>query len=139
MVYNGKVLDEFSGASGPRYISLVGKTFGNLKVICRAPNKKDSTMFWCECDCGDIGKYHSTHLQRTTTKCSTCSKIETIKSTFKGYGDIPLTYWNDLKRGAAGEKSNRKSRRKLTFNISIKDAWELFLLTRKTNHLSGRY
>lgn len=141
MVYNGKELEEFIVTPGrkTRLEDLSGKTFGSLKVICRAPNSNGSTMYWCECTaCGRVGKYFSSHLKSgATTKCRVCAKTEQIEKKFKGFGDIPLTYWTDLKRGAAGEKSSRKSRHTKKFLITIEQAWQLFLDQDRRCALSG--
>ena len=49
--------------------------------------------------------------------------------TFKGYGNISLTYWKDLQAGAV--------ERNIEFNITIEEAWELFLEQKDLCVLSG--
>lgn len=49
---------------------------------------------------------------------------------WKGFGDIPKTYWNNLINGA--------KTRKIDFSITIEDAWNLYVLQQGKCALSGR-
>ena len=49
---------------------------------------------------------------------------------WRGYGDISMTYWKNLKHGA--------KLREIEFGISIQDAWEIYIKQNKKCALSGR-
>jgi len=138
MIYKKQELIEFNGTTSSKFIELSNTNISKLYVICRAPNDKGSTKFWCECTCGDIRTYHSTHLKRGLTKmCRICAKDLFVNKHFKGVGDISLTYWSDLKHGAAGEKASRNSRKTRKFEITIEEAWQLYLIQNRKCALSG--
>lgn len=137
MIYKDMQLEEYKGRSSPHFKNLVGKTFGNWKVLCRAPSQKCSTMFWCECSCGEVKKVFSTHLIRGfTLKCINCSANENGQSRKELYGEIPLSFWKEFKKRATGEKS-RESRRNLIFNVTIEYVWNLYLKQNRKCSLSG--
>lgn len=139
MLYKNIELEEYIGNQSIKFIDLTGKTFGKLYVICRAPIQGvNLSLFWAECECGNIQTYHSSHLKRgNTTMCKHCSKNQFLLSKFNGVGEISFAYWNELKRGAAGEKSSRTSRKIKKFEITINEAWELFLKQNKKCALTG--
>lgn len=147
MNYKDKILDEYEGKGSPKFKDLSNKNFGDWKVICRAPSSETKkTLFWCECSCGRIQKVHSTHLIRGLThKCLKCSArlIENPNGNLKKgdfrinlVGDIPVSFWKEFKKRAFGEKS-RQSRRNLKFEITLEDAWNLYLKQNKKCALSG--
>lgn len=101
-----------------------GMTFGKLKVIhrtvrCAAGNYK----FKCEClCCGDIIERLLSHILNNKHGCTKCSqKARTGKGSwaFKGYEEISSTYWSSVIENA--------NIRKIEFNISIEEAYEIFL------------
>ena len=96
-------------------------------------------MFWVEClKCGKIYKAYSTHIIHSKIEaCLKCSMMIVSERVFNGCGDISLGYWNSIKRGSAGEKSSRKSRRTKKFEVTIEDAWDLFLKQNRKCALSG--
>ena len=49
---------------------------------------------------------------------------------WKGYGDISMSYWGNVRTGARN--------RNIPFDIDIKDAWSLYLKQQKRCALSGR-
>jgi hypothetical protein len=49
---------------------------------------------------------------------------------WKGYEDISLTYWKNVQNGAKN--------RKIHFQLTIEEAWQLYLKQNKTCALSGR-
>lgn len=49
---------------------------------------------------------------------------------WRGYGDISMTYWKNVKHGA--------KLRHIPFEISIEEVWELYLLQNKKCALTGR-
>lgn len=139
MNYKGTNLDEYVGYTTSRLIDLCGKKFGDLYVICRAPKNKSETRYWVECLlCGKVYTACASHLTQGKSKaCVGCAPKKVAEQKFQGCGDIPLTYWNDLKRGAAGEKSGRDCRRQLKFEITIEQAWDLYLKQNRRCALSN--
>ena len=59
---------------------LTGIIFSRLKVLGRAPNKKDKkTYWWCKCQCGNIVKIRADQLIRGITTSCGCYKKEINK------------------------------------------------------------
>ena len=56
----------------PALKDLSGERFGRLLVLCRAPNRKKSTMWHCLCDCGSNVDVASTSLLGEHTKSCGC-------------------------------------------------------------------
>ena len=139
MIYKEKELQEHIGKNSPRFKDLSNKTIGEYFIICRAPNSKGgATMFWAECSCGRIEKKCSTHIVRgKSNMCHQCSMDKLSKESFEGVGDISYAYWTNLQRHAAGVTVKRKSRRIKRFEITIEQAWELFLKQDNKCALSG--
>jgi hypothetical protein len=135
MLYKGINLDEYKGKKSQHFKDLVGKQFGEWLVIQRAPTSNCSTMFWCECTCGKIKKVFSTHLIRGFTKsCLNCAQAK--NHLIQTYEDIPVSFWNEFKKRATGEKS-RECRRKLKFTLTIEDLWSIYIEQNKKCALSG--
>ena len=138
MKYKNNELEEYSGNTSSRFNDLSNQQFGGYYIICRGPNKKGHTMYWCECICGKIELKYANHIKTMKRKmCLQCAMDEISKESFEGCGNISYAYWNDLKRGAAGNKSSRKSRRIIKFDINIEDAWNLFIKQNRKCALSG--
>lgn len=62
----------------PAKISLIGKTFGKLKVIAESPTRKlrggrSAVWYICKCECGTEKIIHSQELRRGDTKSCGCS------------------------------------------------------------------
>src|SRR3989304_4067971 len=99
-------------------INLKGKIFGNLTVIEHDDHrtKNGRKPFWkCQCKCGNITSVRAESLKMGHTRSCGCQKTQLIpgpkNSNFKGYEDIPLTLWSQIK-----ERSNRI---KVSFDLSI--------------------
>jgi hypothetical protein len=138
MIYKNIELEEYTGIKSSKFVDLTGKIIEDYYIICRGPNRKSATMFWTECKCGKIELKYSYHLLNNNSKrCLQCAMDKYSEKSFKGYGVISFYYWDDLHRGAAGEKSKRKSRTTKLFEISIEDAWKLFLKQNKKCALTG--
>lgn len=57
----------------PKFIDLVGKRFGRLTVVSRAPNGANSFTRWnCKCDCGNSSVAFSTNLRKGHTQSCGC-------------------------------------------------------------------
>ena len=103
-----------------KFRDLVGKQFGDLTVIKYEGHNK--RHFWkCKCVCGKdkttIQEYLTTG---HTTSCG-CRKKRTGRNAvrFQGYEDIPLKFFNSIKRVA--------KKREITFSISIQQIWDLLI------------
>ena len=60
---------------------LIGKTYGELLVIERVPNKNERTHWLCKCSCGNESEVSASNLKRGHTKtCGNCNKFEVVDS-----------------------------------------------------------
>lgn len=102
------------------YEDLSGQTFDRLTVLHRIQVKKGKTTeFLCKCECGNEVVRRAVNLKRCiNNKCSNCPKKPYQPST-RTYQEIPGELWKKIKDGAI--------RRHLKFEISIEEAWNLFL------------
>lgn len=76
-------------------------------------------LYLCQCKCGKKKLVLGQNLRRGFSKSCGCFSRD---KSWKGYGKIPGIYWGRLKADA---KRGRKTKI-VTFNLSIKVAWELF-------------
>jgi len=101
-----------------------GKKFGKLIAIQDVGKDPNDNVKWkCLCHCGNkivatIGSLTSGHTQ----SCG-CGIYQYKKGKYnyrwKGFQDIPIRYWHNIK--------NMALKRKIDFNISIEDAWEVYI------------
>jgi hypothetical protein len=114
-----------------KYKPQIGQVFGYLTVLKFPHREGNITYSLCQCICGKKINCHSNELFRENLKSCGCMKNPKGKNSriFKGYEEISGQYWNSLILGA--EKRN------LTFNVDIKDAWNVFLLQGKKCKISG--
>lgn len=117
--------------SRSRLIDLTGRIFGHLKVIERSPTLKSGTTLWI---CEEIGTgikkpVSSAHLLRGATKAFTIKKRGPEHAQWKGHEQISGNHWWGIKRGALSKK--------IPFEITIEDAWNLFLKQDRKCALSG--
>lgn len=116
-------------AGGQNIKDLTNKKFGWLTVIKQVINTSttDSSAKWlCKCNCGNEREVVSGSLISGLTKSCGCRLNSKM---WKGYGKLSSSYWCRVKKGA--------SRRNLEFNITMKEAWELFLSQNQKCALSG--
>jgi len=95
--------------------------------------RRGHTRYRCQCECGTIRDVYASHLKRRNSK--SCGCIKPQKSghyKWTGYGDLTGNHWNQITRNA-----QNNSRGPLEVNITIKDAWELFLSQDRKCALSG--
>lgn len=60
----------------PKFIDLTNKTFGDLEVIRRAPNKGKNVYWTCKCKCGNVKDIRGTSLtNKITTSCGKCKNF----------------------------------------------------------------
>lgn len=97
-------------------IDMTNEEFGKLKVI--KPNgtiSKNGEVEWlCKCKCGKTKIATRSFLKKGDLKSCGCSRWRGNR--WKGYMDIPMTYWNNIIIGA--------NKRNYIFDITIVDAWE---------------
>ncbi len=117
--------------------SFIGTKFNKWTVIGIAKRKtKFGAIKWeCRCDCGNVGYIEATAVRHGGSKSCGCRRGEANRerSLFKDYEGISGTYWqkiiNNTVRG--------KRKRKLSFTITIEQAWDLFLKQEGICPLSG--
>lgn len=112
--------------------NLIGIKFGKLNPIKLLDERKNNNRYWlCECECGNIKEIRASHLLKGHSKSCGCSWHNKNKDNFnwKGYGDIPLDFFNSIKRGAES--------RKLEFNITIEYLWSILEKQKHRCALSG--
>lgn len=121
------------------FIDLTGKTFGRLTVLKRVENKGISKCWECVCVCGIIKNIRATSLISGGTKscgclfkeCAENKKIllENLNFRWKGYEEIAGNFWSHIKKHAVN--------RNYSFEITIKDAWNVFIRQNKKCALSN--
>ena len=113
-----------SRPKGPRR-DLKGEVFGRLTVVKHIYVPKRSgglQLLWeCECKCGNIISIITSSLTTGNTKSCGCVRKLVGAEHYKwgGHGEISGDFWYTIKQGAI--------ERELTFDLSIEDAWQLFL------------
>ena len=110
------------------------RRFGNLVVVSIAPKHlwKSPSSYWiCNCDCGKRTIVKCTHLTGHSVKSCGCLSKKTKHShpRWKGYEDISGRVFNRIKHCA--------KKRKISFNITIQQIWDLFLKQDKICALTG--
>ena len=120
-------------------IDLVGKKFGRLLVIKRDTERLGKYAFWvCVCDCGETKSVVSWNLRKGITTSCGCKRRERFiyeirdgaqSGKWKGCGEIPGTLWKNVRNGAKS--------RGLILEVTIQEAWEIFLRQNRLCALSG--
>ena len=125
-------------------VNLVGQKFGELTVICQEGRNKYNQRTWkCICSCGTENVFVLTGdlLQGHKKSCG-CLKKGTNKNSkhpchargnkspsWRGHGEISLYQWRHIKDSAID--------RNIPFEITIEQAWELFLRQDRKCKLTG--
>lgn len=123
--------------------NLQGKSFGRWEVLKFDTNtpKYKMARWWCKCSCGKIKSIRADTLYGNISKSCGCLKRELVgnrsrvlfsrnKSVcWKGYGEISANFFASIRNGA--------KYRKIDFNITIEELWELFLKQNRKCALSG--
>lgn len=124
-------------------VDLTGQKFGELTVICQEGRNKYSQRTWkCACSCGTLQFVLTGDLLRGHKKSCGCLKKGTNKNSihpchargnkspsWKGHGEISLFQWRHIKDSAID--------RKIQFEITIEQAWDLFLKQDRKCKLTG--
>jgi len=120
---------------------LTGQRFGRLVVLGPgrlAKKGKTTQRLWlCQCDCGNT-THSIAWLMKNGVKLSCgCLKADSSRSrrreshpTWTGYNDISGAFWCRVKTGARI--------RKIEFDITIEEAWQLYLEQHQLCALSGQ-
>lgn len=91
------------------------------------------SCYSCVCECGDHYQVQANHLRDGKTKaCRKCNGVRLRNSNsphWKGWGEIPGFAWSKILR----EAENRS----LSVEITIQDAWNLFVRQGGVCKLSG--
>jgi len=125
-----------------RAIDRVGHVYGELTVVRLHSRNKHSQLLWeCECSCGNTTIVPAGCLGHRTKSCG-CLKRNTNKNStasshlrgpaspyWTGHGEISGYKWGKIEASAKS--------RNLAFDVTIKEAWELFLKQERTCALSG--
>ncbi len=107
-----------------QYKDLKGKKFGKLRVISFSHLDNRQQSWWlCKCKCGKEKVIRSYNLKSKCTKSCGCLHHRSR------YGDITGSYFFNIKNGA--------KRRKLIFNITKEEIWDLYLQQNKKCSISG--
>ncbi len=107
---------------------LVGKSFYKLTVISQENTRYNRKIWKCQCECGNLAYVSTLHLTTGNTKSCGCL-VHKRASTWTGYGSLSGCLWNKIKKSA--EKRN------INFDITIEQAWDLFIKQDKKCALSG--
>lgn len=116
----------------------VGDIFGdgNLEIVALGTPKKEANgsnrqTYDVKCKlCGDISNVLRQNLIRDSRKCcKNCMKVGQTNILWKGYKDLSMTFFHDIRNGAIG--------RNLEFNVTIEELWYLYEKQNKKCNLSG--
>jgi hypothetical protein len=115
-----------------QFKDLTGKRFGNIEVLSKIGTKGHNNLWKCICHLCKKQKEIISPLLRKTTKSCGCVKTKQNKESphWKGFGDISKENYNKI--------VNNAKRRKINFNISIEELWNLFLKQNKCCSLTGK-
>lgn len=98
-------------------VDLTGERFGKLTVIKYVKTNSYHAEWVCQCDCGNTITTTGQNLKRGKSHCGCVKRIAPNRVGF--HEDIPIAYWNRLKKGA--------EQRNLEFNVDVEYAWSIFL------------
>jgi hypothetical protein len=103
---------------------------GRLTIIRYLGKLEDNRFYYlCKCDCGNETKLRTNSIGKLTNSCGCIRKEVTSKRFWKGYGEISGSYWNSIRCNA--------SDREIKLEITIQQAWELFLKQERKCALTG--
>lgn len=113
-------------SSGRRFNNeIIGKVYDKLTVLGRTKNHEKVWYYECRCECGNLTDRSFSELTKKDTKkmCWECRNLHIKEIKWKGCGDISGDKWFSIRSSA--EKRN------LIFDITIEQAWDLFLSQNK--------
>lgn len=110
----------------------VGEKFGLLTVL-RVLEKKSEyrnrSLRLCKCDCGTECEVATIQLTSGGTKSCGCLVRSFDRTRHHQIGDIRPYFWNNIQKGAA--------KRKIEFDLSPEEAWEIWQEQNEKCALSG--
>jgi hypothetical protein len=117
--------------------NLTGYKTGRLLAVSSTgeQNKKGEYFWHCQCDCGNTTIVRSGSLGNKGTKSCGClikeisKKIGRESRSWKGYEDIPGTYFRRIIEGAL--------KRNIVFELQLEDIWQQYLKQNKKCSLTG--
>ncbi len=111
--------------------NLIGQKFGKLIVENYDTNYiKNQTRWMCRCECGVTKSIKASHLKCGNVKtCGKCSKSGKNCYKWRGHEEISRKFFYCIERGAKS--------RKIQFNLTIEQIWDLYLRQNKKCALSG--
>ena len=119
----------------PKAIDLTGQTFGKL-TICeyvgsRVYGGRKKRFYLCKCECGGVIERPAEYIRTGRITSCGCLRWQSGSDSPKwtGYGEISGNYRDHIKRGAAN--------RNYDFQVSIEEAWDLFLQQDRCCVISG--
>lgn len=120
---------KFKEKASKKYIN---QKFGQLTVIRMVGyDGKSHLVFECLCDCGNTTNVRGYCLLDGNTKSCGCTSRQKGKDhkNYAGYEEISSSMWWTIKKGATS--------RNIKFDITMKEAWELFLQQNRKCALTG--
>jgi len=118
--------------------NLAGKKFHFLEVIKRAGSNRQGGSTWlCRCECGKEKIYSSDHITRKKSPVKSCGCRATLTGPrnplWKGAGEISGNwFYTHVLR-----ERKQSKRTKIEVDLTVEEAWELFLKQDRKCALSG--
>ena len=111
--------------------NLTGRKFTRLTVLRLLEVNRVGKKIWeCRCDCGRVRTaVSSSLLSGKTTSCGCKKRDDAIARQWKGCGDISGSFWRRI--------INQARLRNFTVEITIQDAWDLFVKQDAKCELTG--
>lgn len=112
--------------------SIVGNRYGHLVVIKQVESRKDHNRQWlCKCDCGNEKVWTTGALTEGSSQTCGCSRKRSGEqhANWSGHKEISGGYWTNIKNGATD--------RTLIFDLTIEQAWDLFIRQERKCAISG--
>jgi hypothetical protein len=116
-------------SSGRRRLPVLGERFGRLKVLRVSEQAYKTPRYICLCDCGCEVVTTASNLKKGQERCWDCRNKLIADIKWKGHGEISGELWDKIQRSA--------KKRGYKVEITIEQAWDLFLEQDRTCKLSG--
>lgn len=116
----------------------IGEVYGNLTILKTWSekfnnHKSKEKVCECKCDCGKTIVVRAKYLRSNHKKSCGCLQYlnNSKHHAWKGHEEISRSVWNNIKRGS------KRRGRTIFFDISIDQAWDLFLKQKRKCAISG--